>query len=109
MEAALGDRAAALLRELKQAQGGSSLPPYNVLCRSHGWLVVLWLCVAVFKQCCRDTDVVMFLRTCSAEGAISLRPSRADATFRLRFQEAQLKKVIQEIHWLYEQNNATIE
>ena len=51
----------------------------------------------------------MFLRTCSAEGAISLRPSRADATFRLRFQEAQLKKVIQEIHWLYEQNNATIE
>jgi hypothetical protein len=30
MEQALGERAAGLLRELKQAQGGASLPPYNV-------------------------------------------------------------------------------
>jgi hypothetical protein len=108
MEQALGDRAAGLLRELKQAQGGTSLPPYNVNLPPP--LGLLGRCVAVVKF--RPMHVVVLMMRRRGVGPRSDqhgRPSRVSLRGRLRCQEAQLKKVIQEIHWLYEQNNATIE
>ena len=105
MEQALGDRAAGLLRELKQAGGGSelSLPPYNVSNRRKAY----WVFVSRYGQQCIGFKLMSWRL-----GGLELQFSGLSTLFEnssLRRQEAQLKKVIQEIHWLYEQNNATIE